>query len=263
MDTRTWIYTLSAVSVVSLVSLVGALTLSRDRDRLERLLGILVSLAAGVLLGGAVVHLLPEAVQAMGNTVAVSVLFLTGFLGFFLLEGSLWQHHHHFGEEPKVPQGHKGHQHPVVAMTLVGDGIHNFIDGMVIAAAFSADPRLGLVTTIAVVAHEVPQEMGDFGVLVFGGLSPRRALTFNFLTAATAIAGALVVLGLGGRFPGFASALLPVTAGSFLYIAAADLIPELHRHETPRSERLTHTLTLLGGVALMVALRLGREALGG
>lgn len=263
MSSQTWFYTLAAVTVVSLVSLVGVLTIARDTGRLEKTLGILVSLAAGVLLGGAVVHLLPEAVEALGNSVAVSGLFLLGFLGFFVLEGSLWQHHHHFGEEPKVPQGHHGHRHhPMVAMNLIGDGVHNFIDGMVIAAAFAVDAKLGAVTTVAIVAHEVPQEIGDFGVLVFGGLSVRKALWFNFLSACMAILGALTVLVLGGRFPLMASVLLPFTAGTFLYIASADLIPELHRHDAPRSERLMHTVTLLLGVLLMVALRLIEQAYG-
>lgn len=257
-----WISTLTAVSVVSLVSLVGVVTIARDKERLERILGILVSLAAGVLLGGAVVHLLPEAIDVMGNTLLVSALFLLGFLGFFLLEGSLWQHHHHFGSEPKVPQGHHGRHHPVVTMNLIGDGIHNFIDGMLIAAAFATDPQLGLVTTVAVVAHEVPQEIGDFGVLVFGGMSTRNALFFNFLSATTAILGAVLVLSLGGRFPALAAGLLPITAGSFLYIAAADLIPELHRHDAPRSQRLTHSVTLLIGVLFTVVLRIAAEAIG-
>jgi len=264
VDAQTWAYTLVAVSVVSLLSLVGVLTIARDRKRLESLLGVLVSLAAGVLLGSAMIHLLPEAADQLSNDLLVSGLFLAGFLGFFLLEGSLWQHHHHFGDEPHVPQGHAhGHHHPVVAMNLIGDGAHNFIDGMVIAAAFAADARLGLVTTLAVVAHEVPQEIGDFGVLVFGGLSVRKALWFNFLSSTMAIAGALLVLTVGGRFQNLIAVLLPLTAGSFLYIAAADLIPELHRHDAPRRQRVLHTATLLLGVALMVLLRVVEDGLGG
>lgn len=271
---------------MSLVSLVGIVVLARDRAWLHRAVGYLVSLAAGVLLGGAVLHLLPRAIDVHGSGLSLSVWFLVGFLGFFVLERTLWTHTHEVSEEALVAGGHvpepppseagpgRGHDHghrhegshggarPLVAMNLLGDGIHNLIDGMVIAAAFSADVSLGMVTTLAVLLHEVPQEIGDFGVLVFGGLPVRKALLFNFLSATMAIVGAVVTLLIGARFQGLLDALVPITAGNFLYIAAADLIPELHREHTGR-EGFLQAAILVVGVALMLGLRLAEPLLGG
>lgn len=259
--------------MVSLVSFAGLLVLARDRAWLDRAVAYLVSLAAGVLLGGAVLHLLPQAVEVHGSALSLSLWFLLGFLGFFVLERTLWTHTHEVSEEALVMHGHvhaPGHDHgnepgrakPLVAMNLLGDGIHNLIDGMVIAAAFSADISLGMVATLAVLLHEVPQEIGDFGVLVFGGLSVKKALLFNFLSATMAIVGAVVTLLVGAHFQGLLDALVPITAGSFLYIAAADLIPELHREHTGRDGTL-QAVILLVGVGLMLGLRLAEPMLGG
>lgn len=144
---------------------------------------------------------------------------------------------------------------PVVVMSLLGDGLHNLIDGMLIAAAYTSSIGLGLITTGAVLLHEVPQEAGEFGVLVRGGLSVNRALLLNFLSASTAILGAVVALIVGAGVNGFTEALIPITAGNFLYIAAADLIPELH-HEHDRREAVGHAALLVTGVAIMLLLRL-------
>lgn len=210
---------LIATILVSLISFVGALTIVFSEKLLKLLLLILVGLAAGGMIGGAFLHLLPEAIE---KTQAISTVFsvaLIGFILFFVFEKLLWRHCH----ERSCPI------HVFAYLNLVGDGIHNFIDGLVIAASFLTEPVLGVATTLAVTAHEVPQELGDFGVLVHGGLKPKRALTFNFLTSLAAIAG-----GLGGYYslPHFESAkafLLPFAAGGFIYIAASDLIPELHK----------------------------------
>jgi zinc and cadmium transporter len=140
-------------------------------------------------------------------------------------------------------------------MSLVGDGLHNLVDGMIIAAAYSADPGLGVVTTGAVLLHEVPQEVGEFGVLVRGGLSVGRALLLNFLSASTALVGAVAVLVVGGGPGPLVTALVPLTAGHFIYIAAADLVPELHHEHDPR-EAVGHAAVLVLGVGVMFALRL-------
>lgn len=313
-----WIWTLGSVVVVSLVSFVGLVFLGRGG--LDRVVLYLVSLAAGVLLGGAFFHLLPEAWEIHGNSLAVPLWFLAGFLGFFFLERFLWAHHHGHGREPLPgrdphgtsaplpvlpgllrgdggdgpssredahhgqPEDHEGsaagpavagsgpaggtaaasggaapHRlRPVVVMSLMGDGLHNLIDGMIIAAAYTSDLGLGLITTGAVLLHEVPQEAGEFGVLVRGGLSVRRALLFNFLSASLAVVGALVALSAGSGFDGFTAALIPLTAGNFVYIAAADLIPELHhRHDAPESAG--HATLLVVGVLLTLGLRLLRQ----
>jgi zinc and cadmium transporter len=255
-----------AVLLVSAISLIGVVTVSRDPAVLRRRLPLLVSLAAGVLVGGAMLHLLPEAIEALGAESEVFLLFLGGFLGFFVLERYLWFHHHgrHFpGGDPDAdphPTGHGLGQdcdepHPVVIMNLVGDGAHNLIDGMAIGAAFLIDPAAGIATTIAIALHEIPQELGDFGVLVHGGLSVRRALLFNVLSGLVAVLGVAVALVVGQRVEGFSAALLPITAGSFVYIAAADLIPEIHRHRD-RSRAAAQALFLFVGVGLTLVLRL-------
>lgn len=256
-----------AVFLVSLLSLVGVVTLSRDPDVLRRRLPLLVSLAAGFLVGGAMLHLLPEAEEAFGHhSLEVPLLFLAGFLGFFLLERGLWFHHHADAVRLSEPGGDlhpPGHglgedcaePHPVVWMNLVGDGAHNLIDGMAIGAAFLIDPAAGVATTVAIALHEIPQEIGDFAVLVHGGLSVRKALTFNVLSAFVAFAGVAIALVVGQRVEGFSAALLPVTAGSFVYIAAANLIPEIHRHRD-RSRALAQAMYLFGGVGITLLLRL-------
>jgi zinc and cadmium transporter len=272
-----WARVLGSVLAVSLVSLLGVVVLSRGRASLDRAVMYLVSLAAGVLLGGAFFHLIPEAYQVLGDSLLLPSYVLAGFLGFFLLERFLWAHHHGHGDEPlpgrdsaapidaaaptrdvhgtvEATAGEPRRFRPVVVMSLLGDGIHNLIDGMVIAAAYAASPGLGLVTTTAVLLHEVPQEVGEFGVLVRGGLSVRKALLFNFLSASMAFVGAIVALLVGSGSSGFLEALVPITAGNFIYIAAADLIPELHHEHDPR-EAVGQGLMLLGGVLVMVALR--------
>lgn len=265
-----WAYTLLSVLLVSLVSLVGLFALSQDPIRLRRLQLYLVSLAAGSLLGGAVLHLLPEAVDRLGTGMPFSLYLLAGFFGFFLLEKFLWFHHHgtaHAQEGADARAGADegtragagadegaGAAHPVVAMVLLGDGVHNFLDGMVIAAAYLVDPGVGLVTTLAVVLHEVPQEIGNFGVLVHGGLSVRRAVFLNFLSATTSILGAVLTLWIGSRAEGLQPALITMTAASFIYIAAADLIPELHRTREPR-QSIMQVLMIAVGLGLMIAAR--------
>ena len=275
-----WTYTLLSVLLVSVVSLVGLLALSQDAARLRRLQLYLVSLAAGSLLGGAFIHLLPEAVDRIGTGLPFSLYLLGGFFGFFVLEKFLWHHHHgtEHAESPGEPHrahaaelefgtagrdeeaGPEARTHPIVTMVLFGDGVHNFLDGMVIAAAYLADPGVGLVTTLAVVLHEVPQEIGDFGVLLHGGLSVRKAILFNFLSATSAILGAVLVLWIGTEVRGLEAALLTVSAASFIYIAAADLIPELHRSREPR-QALPQVLMIGLGLGLMVLVKVLREGL--
>lgn len=257
---------LVAVVLVSAISLVGVVTVSRDPEALHRRLPLLVSLAAGFLVGGAMLHLLPEAMETLGTGLELPLLFLGGFLGFFLLERYLWFHHHGgkaSRSDPDSDPHRPGHgldedcaePHPVVVMNLVGDGVHNLIDGMAIGAAFVIDPAAGVATTIAIALHEVPQEIGDFAILVHGGLSVRRALVLNLLSALVAVVGVGISLVVGQKVDGFSAALLPVTAGSFMYIAAADLIPEIHRHRD-RSRAAAQAFSLFAGVGLMLLLRL-------
>jgi zinc and cadmium transporter len=220
----TWLPTLLAVILVSCISLVGVTTLAINTDKLRKGLLYLVSFAAGALLGDAFLHLLPQAVEEIGDVERVSVLVLVGIVIFFILEKVLFWHHCH------LPT-HEQHKHPVGIMNLISDGVHNFMDGVIIAGSFLVDVPLGIATTIAVVLHEIPQEIGDFGILLHSGYTKRRALFFNFLTACLAILGAVVTLIIGERVESVVQYVLPLTLGGFIYIAAADLIPEIHREE--------------------------------
>jgi zinc and cadmium transporter len=241
-----WFYSLMSVFLVSLLSFVGVLFLFLKGERLEKLLLFLVSLAAGGLLGDVFLHLLPEAAETMGLTTDLGLSVLGGLLLFFILEKFIhWRHCH-------IPTS-KTHPHPLAVMNLVGDGLHNFTDGIVIAASFWINLRLGLATTLAVILHEVPQEIGDFGVLVHAGLSRKRALIFNFFSALMAVTGALLVLILGARVTNLVPLLIPFTAGGFLYIAGSDLIPELHK-ETSLAKSLFQMLGLTLGIGIMLIL---------
>jgi zinc and cadmium transporter len=241
--------TLASVLVVSLVPLAGLLAVWVAQPRLERVTQYLVSFAVGALLGGALLHLIPEAAERMGPGAGMPLAVIGGFVGFFALEKFLWAHHGHGAGKAQL--------RPFAALNLLGDGLHNLMDGMVIAAAYLTDPALGLATTLAVILHEVPQEIGDFGILVHSGLPARRAVWLNLLTGLTAMVGALVTLTLGRYLGGFATALLPVAAGGFIYIAASDLVPELHRVRTA-----TASLRQIVLIALGVAVMLLPELLG-
>jgi zinc and cadmium transporter len=177
-------YSLLATVVVSLMSLVGILTLSVNRDFLNKILLVLISLSAGTLMGDVFFHLLPEAVADSGFTTELSAWILGGFIIFFILEKFVMWHHHHSIESPdEHEKGDHTHHRSIGIMNLMGDAIHNFLDGMIIVAAFMINPLVGMSTTLAIVLHEIPQEFGDFGVLIHSGYSVRKALLFNFLSA--------------------------------------------------------------------------------
>jgi zinc and cadmium transporter len=229
----TWVLSLLSVLAVSLVSLLGLATFSLDEARVRRLAGALMSFAVGALLGDAFIHLIPEVFTAGRPTLRPSILILGGMLLFFVVE-KLLRHRHGTLHAPDhdPPAGRP----ELAAINLIGDAVHNFIDGVLIAVSYLSSPTLGLATTLAVLLHEIPQEFGDFGVLVHSGLPVRRALLLNLGSASVAILGTTFTL-LLGAFAGGAvtAALLPVTAGSFVYVAAADLIPELHHDRSLRA----------------------------
>lgn len=237
---------LLAVVAISLLSFAGALTLSLGPARLRALLPSLVALAVGALLGDVFLHLLPEAVEhAGGFTPALSAWVLAGLLGFFLIESVMHWHHH--GED--LPDHAAGHVHPIAWMNLLGDLLHNVIDGMLVAGAWLVSTELGIAVTLAVALHEIPQEFGDFGVLLHAGMSPRRALGLNFLCALGAVLGAVIVLLLGHGFHA-EHQIVPLAAGGFLYVACADLVPELRRRARGRQLWIT-ALAVAAGLALV------------
>jgi zinc and cadmium transporter len=246
-----WIYSLLAVTLISLVSLVGIFTLAIKKERLTRLILFMVSFAVGALFGDAFIHLIPEAFEKLGNGVLVPVLILAGILLFFVMEKFiLWRHCHY-------PTTEK-HPHPVVFMNLIGDGVHNLFDGMVVAASFMVSIPVGIATTIAVLLHEIPQEIGDFGVLIHGGISIQRALLLNFVSALLAILGAVLSLTMGPYIKDYAVFVLPLTAGGFIYMAGSDLIPFLHDEPSGRRALLQFLFILLGIMVMFLLLLLGK-----
>ena len=234
-----------ATFIVSLISFVGALTLSLRKDLLDKVLKLMVSFASGAMLGAAFFDLMPEALHDLGRGMLTPILL--GIVVFFLIERFLHWHHHH------ASHSRKGEWFaPVAYPNLFGDGVHNFLDGIVISASFITSFALGIATTIAVVLHEIPQEMGDFGILIYSGLKPRKALFYNFLSALTAIVGALVPFIIPGIQP-LAPVLVAFAAGGFIYIAVADLMPELHK-ETDLSRSFSQVVLFIIGIALMSTL---------
>jgi zinc and cadmium transporter len=249
-----WFQTLLAVVAVSLISLVGILTLVAREGFLRAVLPFLVSFAVGALLGDALIHILPQLSESPGSsgrgglTAGISLVVVGSILFFFVLEKAI--HVHHSLNAPE----HR-HIHPVAFNNLVGDGMHNFIDGAIIAGSFLANPRLGFATTAAVILHEIPQELGDLGVLVHAGLAPARALVYNLLSALAAVIGGVLALLLEGAITGVERPLLAISAGAFIYIAGADLIPELHRTNDFRSSAIQF-LGMSCGFAVMALLLL-------
>ena len=243
---NTWLYALVSVLIVSIISLAGVMTLSFSRKFLNRIILILVSFAVGSLLGGAFIHLLPEAFASDLNTLTVSGAVLSGIVLFFVLEKFMrWRHCHHETTED--------HVHPVVPMNIFGDAMHNLIDGILIGVSYAVSIPLGFATTVAVLLHEIPQEIGDFGILIHGGLTVRKALLVNFAVSLTSFIGVVLALMIGSTMENFALFLLPLTAGGFIYIAGSDLIPELH-HNTNVTSSIIQLLALLSGIAIMFGL---------
>ena len=245
--TNPWISTLVAVSLVSLLALVGIVSLPLRKKSFRGLLFFLVSFAVGALFGDAFLHLIPESFRSGVYPWGTPFFILSGILLFFILEKFVrWRHCHAPSDE---------HVHPMVTMNIIGGTAHNFIDGALIGASFSVSAPLGIATTLAIILHEIPHEMGNFGVLVHGGLSVQRALLFNFLSALSGVVGAGIALGVGQTVHGFTEALIPITAGGFIYIAGSDLIPELH-HESDAKRSLAQLVCILLGIGIMALLLL-------
>ncbi len=240
MAFETLLFILLATLVNSLVGLIGVITLSLKDRTLHKILMILVAFSAGALMSGALFHMLSESLVSMESTIAFGYL-LTGFIAFFLIERFLHWHHCHEGECDV---------HPVSHLILIGDGIHNFIDGLVIAAGFLIGIPFGVLTTLIIITHEIPQELGDFGVLIYGGFRKARALGFNFLAQLTSVIGGVI-----GFFflatPESVGFLLPFAAGGFIYIAASDLIPELHKEKSMGKSMLSFAFFVIGILFLL------------
>ena len=233
--------------IVSLGSLIGAIPLFFHARKLNNFLIFFVSLSAGTLMGGAFIHLLPEAINEIAPDLALN-LTLISFLAFFLLEKLLHWHHCH---NPSCTQ----HATKTVGyMNLFGDLIHNFLDGLVIAATFLTSPELGIITTFAIALHEIPQEIGDIGVLLHPGFKKQKAIFFNFLIALSAVFGGIV----GYFFSGFSENTIPyllsIAAGGFLYISASDLLPEIKEESHIKKSFISIFIFFLG-ILIMLLLK--------
>jgi len=236
-----YLYTFASVIIVSLISLIGVFFLVMSPKKLEKIIMFLVSLSAGTMLGDVAIHLLPEIVEQNKFTpsIAIWLWLLAGIIVFFILEKIIHWHHCHLNLNVC------DQVHVFGKMNLIGDGLHNFIDGAIIASSYLISFPLGITTTIAVMTHEIPQEISDLGVLLHAGYKRKHALFLNFLSGLISVLGAFFALSANSIFENFALYITAFTAGSFIYIATADLIPELKKETA-----LIKTLEQLGGLLL-------------
>ncbi len=242
MNTFWWIF--ASGLAMGAIALVGSVTLLLSENTLRRVVTPLVALAAGSLLGGAFFHMLPAATRRMPDLGTVFVWTMVGFAVFFGLEQFLhWHHCHRVEADCRQPFGY---------LILLGDGLHNFLGGVGVAGVFLIDVRLGVMAWIAAAAHEVPQELGDFGVLIHSGWSKQRALLCNLLSGLTFLVGGLLAYAAAGRSE--ILCLVPFAAGSFIYIGASDLIPQVNRHDSAVGNAV-HFGAFVGGVLLLWVLR--------
>jgi zinc and cadmium transporter len=240
----TFIWIIGSTLAMSLIAWIGLLTLFLKEKLLKKIIMPLVSFSAGALLGGAFLHMLPEAITKMDNLLSIFLWLLFGFSLFFLLENFIKWHHCH-----ETPSNHKK---PVTYLILIADGLHNFIGGLAIAGAFIVDIQVGIVTWLACAAHEIPQELGDFGILIHGGWHKKKALLFNFFSALTIVLGGLIAYLISTKID--VAFLLPFAAGNFIYIACSDLIPEI-KQKTDLKINLIHFITFIIGILLILAIK--------
>lgn len=242
---------IGAVVAVSLISLIGVIPLVVSK-RLRACVLLLVSFSVGALLGDVFLHIIPEMADSE-NFERGAQYILLGILISFVIEKLIHWRHCHTLPDDKHEHCH-AHHHHIGLMSLFADGVHNFIDGALIAASFLVDTQVGIATTIAVGLHEIPQEIGDFAILLHSGFTKKKAILFNLLAAGGAIVGAIGVLVLQSAIPIAESVLLPIAAGNFLYIAGVDLIPELHKVTKVRSS-VMQLLSIIAGIGIMYALK--------
>jgi len=240
------LFALGASIIVSFVSLIGALALIFEDKLLKRIIIFLVAFAAGGLMGGAFLHILPESMAHAKDPVELFLFVILGFMVFFAMEKYLYWHHCH---------DTKCEVHMFTYLNIAGDIIHNLSDGLIMGAVFALDIKLGIATTIAIIAHEIPHELGNFMVLVFGGFGKFKALLFNFISALFAVLGTVCGYYFSHKMNGFSGILLPMAAGGFIYIASCDLVPQLCKEPDLKKSTIS-MLTFTIGVALMYILKI-------
>lgn len=240
-------YAIISVVIISLISVIVAIPFLLKKTFSKKLLLFLLSVSVGVLLSTVFVNFIPEIIEHE-YSIWSALYILLGFLIIFILEKFVHWHH-----TKKCEHEDSGHSHAfnLAPINIIGDGIHNFIDGIVIAGSYAVSISLGIATTLSIIFHEIPQEIADFGVLLYSGLSKKKAIFFNLLSAVTAILGTILGLFLVGKIHGFTEFILPFAAGNFLYIAATNLLPQLHRH-CKLKDTFIHILAIIIGIALVI-----------
>lgn len=257
-----YIYILISVFSISLISLTGVIALSWHKTFLYKMLFIFVSLAAGALFGDAIIHLIPEAFEEIKNPAVVSILILLGILTFFVFEKFLrWHHAHGIDEKEETSEPIMTNEgkttntdkKPLGVLVLASDSIHNFIDGIIIATGFFISIEVGIATTIAVALHEIPQEISDFALLVHSGMSRIKALVWNFAMALFAVLGAGLTIFAGTFLESYIFHIGAFTAGSFLYIAGSDLVPEIQKTHSFKKSSIQF-ISIVIGIVIMFSL---------
>ncbi|MFH1612304.1 MAG: ZIP family metal transporter [bacterium] len=241
-----FLWAIGASIFVSLISFIGIISLLFKENILNKIFIFLVAFSSGSLISAAFFYLLPKTFEYSQNMTQNFIYVILGFIFFLILEKYLYWHHCH-KKNCKI--------HVFTYLTLVGDGIHNFMDGLIIGTSFMVDIKFGLVTTFVIILHEIPQELGDFGVLLYGGFSKFKALLYNFFSGTTAIIGTIIGYYFANKIEFFSVILLPITAGGFIYIAACDLIPELHK-ETNQKKSIFSMLFFILGICFILWLKL-------
>lgn len=243
---QVWVYSLVSVLIISSLSFIGVILLLLKRDLAKEHLLYLVSFSVGGLFGGAFLHLLPEALE-MEAVENVSMIVMLGIFVSYIIEMIIqWRHCH-------IPTS-EDHPHTFAYMNIIGDGVHNMVDGIIVGSAYLISIPLGISTTIAICLHEIPQEIGDLGVLLYAGMKVGRALTFNLLSALTAVIGMAIALALSNYVSNLTAILIPFAVGNFIYIAGSDLVPEL-KDEKKLSKSLIQLALMLSGAALLYMLK--------
>lgn len=233
---------LLASLAISLLSFSGALVLFFKDKILQKIIFPLVAFSAGALLAGAFLHMIPEALKSSGGSENIFIFVLVGFIIFFVLEQFIHWHHCH-----KTPSEHKK---PVTYLILISDFVHNFIDGLALGSAFLVSKSLGFTTLLVVALHEIPQEMGDFGILIHGGWKKKKALMFNFFSSLSVFIGALTAYFVSAKIN--IVFLLSIAAGGFIYVAATDLVPEIQNEKRIKHNIIHFLFFVFGLIAILL-----------
>jgi len=233
------LYSIIATIIISLISIICILFIPR-KTSISKFNILLISIGAGSLLGAAFTHMIPESLETATNNFRTVLLFvLIGMIAFFILEKFIsWRHCH-------IPSSSE-HPHKLAYTNIIGDALHNFLDGIAITSAFLQDTSLGIATSIAIIMHEIPQEISDFGILLFSNVPRRKAILFNFLSSLSAVIGVILMILLKDVISQYIPYLIAFSAGGFIYIASADLIPELHKETSKKISFIQFSGIIIG-----------------